>query len=66
MRDKQYIKRETEKYNVNKNEDVIECYKLNGPAFCGWQIVVQDNLLENKQSYTEKKKWILKLENIMN
>ena len=42
-------------YNVNKNEEAIGCYKLNGPDFCGWQIVVQDNFLTNKQCYTGEK-----------
>ena len=42
-------------YNVNKNEEAIGYYKLNGPDFCGWQIVVQDNFLTNKQCYTGEK-----------
>ena len=42
-------------YNVNKNEEAIGCYKLNGPDFCGWQIVIQDNFLTNKQCYTGEK-----------
>ena len=42
-------------YNVIKNEEAIGCYKLNGPDFCGWQIVVQDNFLSNKQCYTGEK-----------
>ncbi len=42
-------------YNVMKNEEAIGCYKLNGPDFCGWQIVIQDNFLTNKQCYTGEK-----------
>ena len=42
-------------YTVIKNEEAIGCYKLNGPDFCGWQIVVQDNFLSNKQCYTGEK-----------
>ena len=42
-------------YNVIKNEDAIGCYKLNGPDFCGWQIVIQDKFLSNKQCYTGEK-----------
>ena len=42
-------------YNVIKNEEAIGCYKLNGPDFCGWQIVIQDNFLSNKQCYTGEK-----------
>ena len=42
-------------YNVNRNEEAIGCYKLNGPDFCGWQIVIQDNFLTNKQCYTGEK-----------
>jgi hypothetical protein len=42
-------------YQVMKNEDAIGCYKLNGPDFCGWQIVIQDNFLSNKQCYTGEK-----------
>ena len=42
-------------YNVQKNEEAIGCYKLNGPDFCGWQIVVHDNFLSNKQCYTGEK-----------
>ena len=42
-------------YTVQKNEEAIGCYKLNGPDFCGWQIVVHDNFLSNKQCYTGEK-----------
>ena len=42
-------------YNVIRNEEAIGCYKLNGPDFCGWQIVIQDNFLTNKQCYTGEK-----------
>jgi len=49
-------------YQVNKNEDAIGCYKLNGPDFCGWQIVIQDNFLSNKQCYTGEKEMNFKTE----
>jgi regulator of replication initiation timing len=42
-------------YNVIRNDEAIGCYKLNGPDFCGWQIVIQDNFLTNKQCYTGEK-----------
>ena len=42
-------------YDVIKNEEAIGCYKLNGPDFCGWQIVIHDNFLNNKQCYTGEK-----------
>lgn len=42
-------------YGIKRNEEAIGCYKLNGPDFCGWQIVVQDNFLSNKQCYTGEK-----------
>ena len=42
-------------YNVKRNDEAIGCYKLNGPDFCGWQIVIQDNFLTNKQCYTGEK-----------
>ena len=42
-------------YTVQKNEEAIGCYKLNGPDFCGWQIVVHDNFFSNKQCYTGEK-----------
>jgi len=42
-------------YTVQKNEEAIGCYKINGPDFCGWQIVVHDNFLSNKQCYTGEK-----------
>lgn len=42
-------------FNIKRNEEAIGCYKVNGPDFCGWQIVVQDNFLSNKQCYTGEK-----------
>ena len=42
-------------YTIGRNEEAIGCYKLNGPDFCGWQIVIQDNFLKNKQCYTGEK-----------
>ena len=42
-------------YDVYKNNEAIVCYKLNGPDFCGWQIVIHDNFLSNKQCYTGEK-----------
>ena len=39
-------------YKVNSGEDAIGCYKVNGPDFCGWQIVIQDNFLSQKSCYT--------------
>lgn len=42
-------------YDVYKNDEAIGCYKLNGPDFCGWQIVIHDNFLSNKQCYTGEK-----------
>ena len=49
-------------YNVNRNEEAIGCYKLNGPDFCGWQIVIQDNFLTNKQCYTGEKEMNFKID----
>ena len=49
-------------YNIMKNEEAIGCYKLNGPDFCGWQIVVQDNFLSNKQCYTGEKEMNYKID----
>lgn len=42
-------------FPIKKGEEAIGCYKLNGPDFCGWQIVVQDNFLSNKKCYTGEK-----------
>ena len=49
-------------YNVKRNEEAIGCYKLNGPDFCGWQIVIQDNFLTKKQCYTGEKEMNFKTE----
>ena len=49
-------------YNVKRNEEAIGCYKLNGPDFCGWQIVIQDNFLSKKQCYTGEKEMNFKTE----
>ena len=49
-------------YNIKRNEEAIGCYKLNGPDFCGWQIVIQDNFLSNKQCYTGEKDMNFKTE----
>lgn len=39
-------------YPVESGEDAIGCYALNGPDFCGWNIVIQDNFFSKSKCYT--------------